>query len=78
MIELSASHSEQEDAEGVSVGPLDISGMPDIADRLSQGSSKGFRVCVCVCLALSQRMHSVYTQIGLANNFARSCAALTF
>ncbi|XP_034062029.1 SH2B adapter protein 1 isoform X1 [Gymnodraco acuticeps] len=28
--------SEQEDAEGVSVGPLDISGMPDIADRLSQ------------------------------------------
>uniref|UniRef100_A0AAQ4NWV9 SH2B adaptor protein 1 n=1 Tax=Gasterosteus aculeatus aculeatus TaxID=481459 RepID=A0AAQ4NWV9_GASAC len=28
--------SEQEDAEGVSMGPLDISGTPDIVDRLSQ------------------------------------------
>ncbi|XP_068434131.1 SH2B adapter protein 1 isoform X2 [Clinocottus analis] len=28
--------SEQEDAEGVSVGPLDISGTPEIVDRLSQ------------------------------------------
>ncbi|XP_034396053.1 LOW QUALITY PROTEIN: SH2B adapter protein 1 [Cyclopterus lumpus] len=28
--------SEQEDAEGVSLGPLDISGMPEMVDRLSQ------------------------------------------
>ncbi|XP_069580858.1 SH2B adapter protein 1 isoform X2 [Brachyistius frenatus] len=28
--------SEQEDAEGVCVGPLDVSGTPDIGDRLSQ------------------------------------------
>lgn len=36
---LSVSHSEQEDAEGVCGGPLDISGTPEIVDRLSQGAS---------------------------------------
>lgn len=35
---LSLSHSEQEDAEGVCGGPLDISGTPEIVDRLSQGT----------------------------------------
>lgn len=30
-------HSEQEDAEGVCGGPLDVSGTPETADQLSQG-----------------------------------------
>lgn len=30
-------HSEQEDAEGVCGGALDVSGTPETADRLSQG-----------------------------------------
>lgn len=45
--------SEQEDAEGVCVGPVDISGTPEIVDHLSQGLCECVLLCVfyceCVC-----------------------------
>lgn len=33
------SHSEQDEAEGVCGGPVDVSGTPEMVDRLSQGTS---------------------------------------
>lgn len=39
MTPLCLSRSEQDEAEGVCGGPLDVSGTPEMVDRLSQGTS---------------------------------------